>query len=417
VRVYAPACLLVALLAACASSPVRIDSRALPNARLDADRYIIAAVDNDAAPFVARAGGTPRGYDVATPYGPAAQALSVMQAVERDYGLHEVSAWPIQPLSMHCAVLEIPSGADRAKLVAELSKDRRLRLVQPLQSFATRTEPYNDPYVELQRGFNEMGVAQAQLWSQGEGIKIAIIDTGADTRHPDLARNVVGAQNFVDDDDATFRSDRHGTEMAGVIAAVANNSEGIVGIAPQARLLIFKACWQARRDADAASCNSFTLARALAAALDAHVQVVNLSLSGPSDPLLADLMQEGVRRGIVFVGAVSGLLDQRGVIQVASSESRASDDGVLRAPGTEILTLLPGGHYDFATGDSISTAQVTGVVALMLAKDHALTASAAYQLLRDTSSDAGSRGKVDACAALVALVGRGSCEAAITNAR
>ena len=416
-RVLAPVCLMVGLLAACAGSPLRIESSALPSAGLNADRYIITAVDNDAPPFVARAGGTPRGYDAVTPYGATAQALGVMRAVEHDYGLHEVSAWPIQPLNMHCAVLEIPSGSDRAEIIAELTKDRRVRLVQPLQSFATRTGPYNDPYVGLQRGFQEMGIAQAQLWSQGEGVKIAIIDTGADIDHPDLARNVVMAQNFVDNDAAAFRSDRHGTEMAGVIAAVANNGQGIVGVAPQARLLIFKACWQARRDADAASCNSFTLARALTAALDARVQVVNLSLSGPSDPLLGDLIQEGVRRGIVFVGAVSGLLDQRGVIRVENSEGRVSDDGVLHAPGTEILTLLPGGHYDFATGDSISTAQVTGVVALMLAKDRALTASAAYQLLRETSSDAGLRGKVDACAALVALVGQGSCEAATTSAR
>ena len=89
------------------------------------------------------------------------------------------------------------------------------------------------------------------------------------------ARSIAAAANFVDADDAQFRRDRHGTEMAGVIAAVANNREGIVGVAPEARLLIFKACWQAHADEDAARCNSFTLARALAAAFDAHAQVVN----------------------------------------------------------------------------------------------------------------------------------------------
>ena len=121
-----------------------------------------------------------------------------------------------------------------------------------MQSFATRTEKYNDPYVGLQRGFQQMDVAEAHPWSRGEGVKVAIIDTGADIRHPDLRGNIAAAANFVDSDDAQFQRDRHGTEMAGVIAAVANNREGIVGVAP-ARAFVFKACWQARADADAAA--------------------------------------------------------------------------------------------------------------------------------------------------------------------
>jgi subtilisin family serine protease len=381
----------------------------LPNPGHDPDRYIIAAVDNDSPPFVARAGGSPQGYDVVRSYGPAPQPVRRMQSLEADYGLHEVSAWPIGPLKLHCAVLEIPAEADRGRLIAELAKDRRVRLVQPLQTFTTSTEPYNDPYVKLQQGFQQMAIAQAQSWSQGAGIKIAIIDTGADTLHPDLARHIIAAQNFVDADSVEFRKDRHGTEMAGVIGAIAHNGEGIVGVAPESRLLIFKACWQARADADAASCNSFTLARALSAALEARVQIVNLSLSGPADPLLMELIQEGARRGIVFVGAVSPLMNQPGVIEVTRRDSPVPGDAApLRAPGTEILTTLPGGRYDFATGDSISTAQVSGVVALMLAKNRVLSTSAIYGLLRRTSAAEGAR-QVDACAAMVALLERGSC--------
>jgi subtilisin family serine protease len=232
---------------------------------------------------------------------------------------------------------------------------------------------------------------------------VGIVDTGADTGHPDLQGRIAAAANFVDADETRFRSDRHGTEMAGVIAAVANNHEGIVGIAPGARILMFKACWQLRADADAASCNSFTLARALVAALDAHVQVVNLSLNGPEDRLLRDLMQEGLRRGVVFVGAVGELTHLPGVIEVAGSETGPGRDSALHAPGHEILTLLPGGRYDFASGDSIATAQVTGVVALLLAKDPELTPGAVANLLR-TSADG-----VDACQAVAALMGRGSC--------
>jgi subtilisin family serine protease len=414
---------LIAMASACSSTPVRIDSRALDNqASESSDRLIIVAVDNVPAAFVAHAGGTPRGYDAVADYGATARAREVLQAVEREYGLREVNAWPIRPLQIHCAVLEIPAGADRGQLLAALSKDPRVKLTQPLQTFATRSEDYNDPYVGLQRGFQQMDVADAHPWSRGEGVKIAIIDTGVDIEHPDLRDSIAAAVNFVDADDAQFRRDRHGTEMAGVIAAVANNREGIVGIAPNARLLIFKACWQAHSDADAARCNSFTLARALSAAFDAHAQVINLSIAGPDDPLLGDLIREGQHRGVLFVGAApdadgveTGLLHRAGVIEVAAAESHSVIDSALYAPGREILTLLPGGHYDFASGASIATAQVSGVVALMLAKRPGLSAASTYRLLRDTSSsfqtaDGGVKG-VDACAAVVTLVGQGACHA------
>jgi subtilisin family serine protease len=408
---------------ACSTAPVRIDSRALDSSPIQStDRFIIVAVENTPATFVAHAGGTPRGYDAIADYGASARARESMRAVEREYGLREVNAWPIGPLHIHCAVLEVPLGADRNTLLAALAKDTRVKLTQPLQTFATRTEGYNDPYVGLQSGFQQMDVADAHPWSRGEGIKVAVIDTGVDIEHPDLRGSIAAAVNFVDNDDAQFQRDRHGTEMAGVIAAVANNREGIVGIAPRAKLLVYKACWQARSGEDAARCNSFTLARALTAAFDAHAQVVNLSLAGPNDPLLGDLIREGQHRGVLFVGAAAaaadiedGLLHQSGVIEVASAETHSPIDSVLYAPGREILTLLPGGHYDFASGASIATAQVSGVVALMLAKNPGLSAASAYRLLQDTSSPQktveGSNRGIDACAAVVTLVGQGSCHA------
>jgi len=414
------------LTGACSSAPVRIDSRALGNQESDsAERFIIVAVDNTPAAYVAHPGATPRSYDAAADYGPSSRARQSLRAVEKEYGLKEVNAWPIGPLHIHCAVLEIPSGVDRTTLLTALAKDRRVKLTQPLQTFATRTEGYNDPYVDLQRGFQQMDVADAHSWSRGEGIKVAIIDTGVDIEHPDLRGSIAAAVNFVDADDAQFRRDRHGTEMAGVIAAVANNGEGIVGVAPNARLFIFKACWQAHSDADAARCNSFTLARALTAAFDAHAQVVNLSIAGPDDPLVGDLIREGLRRGVLFVGAAANdssaeesLLHHPGIIEVASAETHSATANALYAPGREILTLLPGGRYDFASGTSIATAQVSGVVALILARNPGLSAAAAYRLLHDTSSLSktadGSVKGVDACAAVVTLAGQGACH--ITDA-
>lgn len=275
----------------------------------------------------------------------------------------------------------------------------------------------DDPYVELQRGFQQMDVPDAHAWSIGAGIRIVIIDTGADTRHPDLRGAVVQVRNFVDLDAEQFRRDRHGTELAGIIAAVANNHQGIVGVAPGARLSVFKACWQLQEDSDAARCNSFTLAQALAAALDAHPQIVNLSLAGPADPLLRELIREGLRRGMLFIGAVdegtgknaNQFLAVEGVIEVANSGGAPDSGTSLRAPGNEILTLLPGGRYDFASGTSLATAHVTGAVALLLGKNPKLTAAAAYQLLRDSTVHLATGDSVDACAAITSLIGHGLC--------
>jgi subtilisin family serine protease len=411
-----PALLLCAL-AACSHMPT---AQLAPNGQPigDVDRYIVAAVDNDASGIGTRAGSTPRGY-AGPAYWPSPRARRLMRALERDYGLREVSAWPIGPLHMHCAVLEIPGDADRDALLSRLLADSRIRLAQPLQTFATRSDSYNDPYVDLQQGFAQMDVADAHRFSRGGGVTVAIIDTGADLDHPDLRAAVVRESNFVDGDRRQFRRDRHGTEVAGVIAATANNALGIVGVAPAARLFVYKACWQLQPDADAARCNSFTLAQALVAALDARAQVVNLSLAGPSDPLLNQLIDEGLRRGVVFVGAApaeaggDALLRRADVVQVAGLTDAVAA-GVIRAPGNDVLTLLPGGHYDFASGRSLATAQVTGAVALMLAIQPHLTAAALIQRLRAaTPAGTESAHSVDACEAVIALMGHGACHQSV----
>ena len=153
-----------------------------------------------------------------------------------------------------------------------------------------------------------------------------------------------------------------------------------------------------------------------------RAQIVNLSLAGPDDLLLRSLIDEGVRRGILFVGAApsddatggGSLLHQTGVIAVATAEEpRTSNAATIYAPGREILTLVPGGHYGFASGSSLATAHVTGTVALLLAKNPALTNAAVYQLLHNSTtqvaSGTGVVSSVDACAAIVALLGRGAC--------
>ena len=127
---------------------------------------------------------------------------------------------------------------------------------------------------------------------------------GVDTLHPDLAGRTHLTRNYVDNDEAAFRADRHGTQVAGLIAATSNNGIGIVGVAPDVKLMAYKACWQTSAST-AGRCNSFTIAQALADALTAKAQVINLSLVGPSDPLLEALVARATETGVIVVGAVS----------------------------------------------------------------------------------------------------------------
>lgn len=414
------ACLLIAWLAGCAVAPeTTIDARSFEALRAQPDRLIVIAVSNVPELIGTRAGATPRAYGSAPHYSTSDSARAVVASLARDYGLREISAWPIRPLQLHCVVFEIPPLAARDEILAQLSQDRRIRIAQPLQVFGTLGSAYNDPYVDLQRGFARIDAADAHRQSRGDGVRVAIIDTGVDTAHPDLKGRMALQKNFVDGDARQFDLDRHGTEVAGVIAADANNQIGIVGVAPGVRIIALKACWQLQPHSDGAACNSFTLAEALAAAIEADAQVLNLSLGGPADPLLTQLVEHAVKRGIIVVGAVppDGRMDGfpvdiDGVIAVDVAHENATEpqtrSATLHAPGSEVLTLMPGGHYDFASGSSLATAHVSGAIALLLARKASLQVGVVRELLDHHGSD----DSINACMALVALTPGNTCGSA-----
>jgi subtilisin family serine protease len=394
-------------------------------------QFIVVAVVNPLATRPAAVGGTAHGYGAASNYRVGASAAAVIRDIATQYNLTRVSEWPIEQLGMHCVLFRIPPGTTREAMLERLRADSRVRIAQPLNEFvstsssnnqegATEASPkFDDPYAKLQSNVLALDVAEAHAISRGAGIRVAVIDTGVDTRHPDLAGRTQLTRNYVDTDTDSFLADRHGTQVAGLIAAAANNGIGIVGVAPDVRLLALKACWQANAAA-AGRCNSFTIAQAIADALTARAQVINLSLVGPSDPLLEALIAKAVSTGIIVVGAASP--DARfgfpaklpGVLAVAEAETGSADANVLRAPARDIVTLVPNGHYDFASGSSLATAQISGVVALLLARNQKLGQARLHQLLsQSTVKHDTTRGpylSVNACTALAQVVAGARCQ-------
>ncbi len=400
------------LLAACAGQPVLPLAATLPAAARDSpDRYLVVTVVNPPTPAPVAAASTPRGYGGA-PYGAGSSARRAADTLAADYDLVEVSRWPIALLGVHCLVYRLPVTADVPRVVAALARDRRVESVQPLNAFATATAQYNDPYAPLQRNLALLAVAEAHAVSRGAGVRVAVIDTGADLDHPDFRPRGASGRNFVDADATQFGADAHGTAVAGIIAAVPNNGVGIAGVAPDVELLALKACWQRTNGATAAVCNSFTLAQALAAAIEAHADVINLSLAGPSDPLLTRLVRRALDRGVIVVGAVprdgaadAFPVDVAGVIAVDTLES-AAVPGVVRAPGRDVLSLAPVGHYEFFSGSSLAAAQVSGLAALLRARAPGLSGADAARLLLESAGDSGAP---NACVALDALMQRPVC--------
>jgi subtilisin family serine protease len=387
-------------------------------------QFVVVAVANPVTGRPAAVGGTAHGYGTTTNYRVSATATSLIRELARKHSLTLVSEWPIEQLQMHCVLFRIPPGTTREAVIEKLMTDKRVLIAQPLNEFESATNvgsPFDDPYARLQSNVNALDVAEAHNFSRGAGIRVAIIDTGVDTEHPDLAGRTQVTRNYIDDDAVEFRNDRHGTQVAGLIAAAANNGIGIVGVAPDVKLMAYKACWQPTPSSPG-RCNSFTLAQALADALAARAHVINLSLVGPSDPLLEALIGKAIAAGVIVVGAVSE--DPRftfparlpRVLPVAEAETALNDgDDILRAPARDIVTLVPNGHYDFASGSSLATAQITGVVALLLARNQKLGVDKLRAMLsQSTQKHDTTRGpflSVNACTAVAQVVRGAVCGA------
>lgn len=362
---------------------------------------------------------------VTLPPGPERLWKKVTQELATAYDLEPVYSWPLPSLGENCIIYTVPSGRSPATLARRLAADPRVSLAQPIHVFGGQAAAYNDPYAHLQVGLATLRLSAAHGLATGKGVKVAIIDTGVDLSHPDLAGRVVDASNFISWGEAAFTGDFHGTAVAGVVAADANNQVGIVGVAPRAELLALKACWQDPPDSREARCNSYTLAQALDFALLHGAQVLNLSLAGPEDPLLAKLLTKALEAGITVVAAapsqagrgfpasLPGVLAVRAAElggRVLADEPGATAVGALAAPGTDVLTTVPRGSYDFFTGSSMAAAQVSGVVALLLERRPGLSPAEVRAILHAASRATDEApGVLDACRALAQLVPAASC--------
>ncbi len=226
------------------------------------------------------------------------------------------------------------------------------------------------------------------LWKngfKGNGIKIAILDTGCDVNHPDLSGKVKGVRNFTDDDngaeDNVTDYSGHGTHVSGTIAA-RENGDGVIGAAPLADLYIFKVLAGSR-----GSGKYDWIVNGIDYAIEQGVDIISMSLGGPTDyKPLHDVIQKAVSANILVVCAAGNEGDSNSttdefsypasyneVISVGAIDlqrkssyfTNSNNEIDLVAPGEKILSTIPGDKYAKLSGTSMSAPHVSGALALI----------------------------------------------------
>ena len=407
---WAPLAIVVTLiLPGCAAPERRAEVKTITPKQLQAGQIIVTLRD-------------------ATPEQWAADA----KAIGEDYRLQEVGNFPLNSIRVQCIVYQFSDDRSLESVVEQLRRDPRIESVQTNQVFAGLRGGHSDPYAALEYGATAIRADRAHRISTGKGVRVTVIDTGMDKDHPDLRGRVVKIANFVEGGEKSFAQDLHGTAVAGVIGARANDGIGIFGVAPDAELMAAKACWYPTAKNGAALCSSWTLAKALDFAIMSESQIINMSLSGPLDSLLERLLRSAASKGIIVVAAAAEDADGPGfpasmnfVTAVVASNAKtevrvpawASEKILLAAPGIEIITTAPRDSYDFLSGSSLAAAHVSGVVALLLEHRPQLTQSELWTLLTETARPVaipvGTKTVVivvvDVCAALGKLLGQSDC--------
>ncbi|MFF8609289.1 type VII secretion-associated serine protease mycosin [Streptomyces sp. NPDC015346] len=305
---------------------------------------------------------------------------------------------------------------------------------------ATTTPAYADTIRARQWGLEALHTTEAWRTTRGEGITVAVLDTGVDADHPDLAGSVLTGKDLIGF--GAKRGDRawarHGTAMAGIIAGHGHGpgrEDGVLGIAPGVKILPVRVILEGTDKArdKARKSRGTALAEGIRWAADHGADVINLSLGDDSKSAHPDAgedaaVQYALAKGVSVVASagnggekgdhISYPAAYPGVVAVTAVDrfgTRASFStrrwyATVSAPGVDIVIADPDRRYYEGWGTSAAAAFVSGAVALVRAAHPDLTPAQVKRLLIDTArnrpaagrSDAKGYGTVDPAAAIKA---------------
>jgi subtilisin family serine protease len=246
----------------------------------------------------------------------------------------------------------------------------------------------------------KLNLAEAHKLSTGNRILVAVIDSGVDASHPDLAGAIIANFDAATDD---LFPHSHGTGMAGAIAA----RRTLQSVAPQVGLLTVRAF---SLKASGQEATTFNILRGLDWAAEKGARVVNMSFTGPPDPRIKDALLKAAGKGLVLVAAAGNAgpsspplypAADPNVIAVTATDdedvlfARANrgDYIAVAAPGVDVLVPGLNGTYQLTTGTSVAAAEVSGVAALLIERNPALKPGDVRRILMRTAKDLGPKGR------------------------
>ncbi|MGR9106977.1 MAG: S8 family serine peptidase, partial [Gammaproteobacteria bacterium] len=150
---------------------------------------------------------SPTVYRRRGPYRSSTWGREVTTRIQERYGLVKLDEWPMTEIGLHCAVYLVPENHSVQETVELLSQDDEVDVVQRMHQFTTEGHRYNDPYYRLQLNMQEMNIEKAQERATGKDITVALIDTGVELDHPDLAGQFKLTKNFVQPNSGEFQED------------------------------------------------------------------------------------------------------------------------------------------------------------------------------------------------------------------
>ncbi|MBK1811136.1 S8 family serine peptidase [Clostridium sp. YIM B02505] len=313
----------------------------------------------------------------------------------------------IQSIKPNLKKFTTSSRTDYDYLFKKLKNDSNIEIVQPNikykksdlnnVSYKINNISVNDSYLSSQWYINNLNILNALDYNSGSNITVAVVDTGIDYNHEDLANKVIGGIDYTGTGSYND-NEGHGTHVAGTIAAISNNGKGVTGIAPSTKLLAVKVLDE-NGDGD-----TLSISQGIIWAADHGAKIINLSLGSASpDQILKSSINYASSKGIILVAAAGndGLKNiyypaaYDNVLSVGATNesnelasfSNFGDKIDLVAPGVNILSTVPSfyNNYEYMSGTSMATAVASGQFAILASNNPSLTVSSIKSNLKNYS--------------------------------
>jgi hypothetical protein len=319
----------------------------------------------------------------------AARASEIAARLASQYDVTAEPREAIPLLDGALVRLRLPANRSLESLLAALSTDPDVELVQPNYDYSV-SKAKTSPKTVPQYAGETLRLDEAHRLARGNGVMVAVIDTAIEDAHPELAGAIAGMFDAVGGGPSP--PEPHGTQIAGIVAAHAE----LKGVAPAAKLLSVRAFRSGKKTP--ALSTSFQLLKGINWAFDAGAKVMNMSFTGPLDPLLERIIKAAADKGVIVIAA-AGNNGPKGapvypaaypqVIAVTAtddkdklySKANRGDYISIAAPGVDIIAPALKGSYALSSGTSMAAAHVSGVVALLLERDGKLDWNKAREIL------------------------------------